>query len=65
MKAQKVSFDSQAIGFLDELAAFLDPGENMIVTYEDGKYFVEFEREENIDEFNFPDDLLPMLRRVS
>lgn len=65
MKAQKVSFDSQAIGFLDELAGFLDPGESMLVTYSSGKYTVEFERDEAIDEDNFPADMLPLLRRVS
>ena len=65
MKAKKISCSSQASGFLDELAGFLDPGESMLVTYSAGKYTVEFEHDEAIDEDNFPADMLLRLRRVS
>jgi len=65
MKAKKVSFDSQASGFLDELADFLDPGESMIVTYENGKYVVEFNHEQIFDDFSMPKYLLQLLQRVS
>lgn len=65
MRAQKVSFDSQVTDMLYELGGFLAPGENMIVTYENGKYVVEFNHEQIFDDFSMPKDLLKLLRRVS
>lgn len=66
MKAQKVSFpDYQVTDMLYELGGFLAPGESMMVTYEYGKYVVEFEHEENFNDLNMPEDLLKLLQRVS
>ena len=66
MRATKVSFpDNQyTTNMLYELGSFLDPGENMIVTYENGKYYVEFEHEEVFDDFSMPADLLKLLTCV-
>ena len=66
IRATKVSFpDNQyTTNMLYELGSFLDPGENMIITYENGKYYVEFEHEEVFDDFSMPADLLKLLTCV-
>jgi hypothetical protein len=49
IRATKIEFDSNIDGIFDELAALLDPEQNMMVTYKNGHYIVEFDAEQLID----------------